>query len=434
MESNQLSPDAFNSISESLLNEKRLKKDPLADNVVAKIISSGYEEKINEVFMALVRNDSYDPSHFSSLPEEIFKIVTNYFEQTSELPDWANSDLIQEGERVFGLYGPEIFMLLNVKSLPLCYTCGKGAKVLFITGRLTEKRGDIDPLARRLMETAQMILNAMSPGGLKKGGAGIITLQKVRLIHASIRYFLTNEKYNKKGWDANEFGEPINQEDLAGTLMSFGPIILSGLSQLNISLSSHQKEAYMHCWKVIGHIMGLDEDLLPDTYEQGWALTKKILTHQSIPSSDGVALTESCIGFMQYMIPGNLLNKLPAYMIWYFFQDISKAVEMDLAAMIGISTHEDKKDHFIMILTRLITGAIGKLEHSEIIKKLTLHYSKILLQAFLKHYNEGKDVHFFIPPSLQKDWKLTEEWTDKVAITPDILGNRLMWQKKEEGI
>lgn len=426
--------NTFESISDSLLNEKRQKKDPLADNVIAKIIESGFEEKINEVFSALVRNDSYEPDHFSALPKDIFDIVTNYFEQTSELPDWADSKLIKKGEQVFGLYGPEIFMLLNVKSLPLCYTCGKGAKVLFMTGRLTEKRGNIDPLARRLMETAQMILNAMSPGGLSKGGKGIVTLQKVRLIHASIRYFLTNEKYNKAGWDASEYGQPINQEDLAGTLMSFGPIIISGLTQLNIKLTNEEKNAYMHCWKVIGHTMGLDQDLLPDTYEQGWTLTEKILKQQSIPSSDGVALADSCIAFMQYMIPGNLLDDVPAYLIWYFFQDISKATDLDLAGMIGIGGHEDKKDHFITILTRLITGTIGKLEHSAIIRKLTLHFSKILLQAFLKHYNDGKNIHFYVPPSLQKDWKLTEEWTNKVSLTPNILGNRLMWQKREDNI
>ena len=55
-------------------------------------------------------------------------------ESSGQLPTWFDDEKVKQGEKLFSLYGPEIFMLLNVSSLPLCYTCAKGAQVLFDTG------------------------------------------------------------------------------------------------------------------------------------------------------------------------------------------------------------------------------------------------------------------------------------------------------------
>ena len=60
-------------------------------------------------------------------------------------------------------------------------------------------------------------------------------------------------------WD-DEWGTPINQEDLAGTLMTFSIQILDGFKKFKIPISEKDQEAYLHVWKVIGHVMGVRED------------------------------------------------------------------------------------------------------------------------------------------------------------------------------
>ena len=420
------------SLSEEFLQSKRKLTDPIADKVISTIISSGYEDEVNQVFRKLVSNESYTPSLFEDLPKEVFNAVTSYFEETSTLPEWADQTLIAKGQQVFALYGPEISMLLNVKALPLCYTCGNGAKVLYMTGRLSAHGSNIDPLARRLMETAQMVMNTMIPEGLSEQGNGIITIQKVRLIHASIRYFLKNEKFNKAGWDAKKYGEPINQEDMAGTLMSFSALMIKGLEQLSITLSESEKLGYMHAWRVIGHLMGLDEDLLPHNFEEGWALGVSIMKHQAEETEDGKELTKSCIKFMQYITPGNFFDDIPEYMIWFFTQDVSEATGKDLAKCIGVTESAGIKGKVAIMISRFIGNQIDNAEdHSFLIRTLSKRFNRILLQGFLQHYNGGKNVHFYIPPNLQKDWQLSENWIDKFAITPNIFGNRLMWQQKQ---
>jgi len=435
MDFKKLEGFALPEITDSFLDKKRKRTDPVADQVVTQIIESGHEEKINEVFIRLVTNASYQPELFKGLPKQVYTCVTDYFGQTCELPEWTNREMIQKGQNVFAEFGPEIFMLLNVKSLPLCYSCKKGAKVLYMTGRLSDRKGNIDPLVRRLMETAQMVVNTMSPGGLAENGEGIVTMQKVRLIHASIRYFLKHPKFNPKGWDLQELGEPINQEDLAGTLMSFSPVILSGLKQLNITLSSDQINCYTHCWKVIGYMMGLDHDLLPDSFDDSWELAVRILKHQAATSPEGKELTDSCIKFLNYMTPGTAFDEVPGYMIWYFMQDISADVGKDIGTMIGVQGNGDAKDRLVLILARIFSKVIDHSEeHHVVIRKLTEVFNKAILRGFLKHYNGEKNIHFFIPPSLQKDWKLREKWIDKAPITPNIFGNRLTWQQKSDSI
>ncbi len=417
-------------INEQLLESFRSETDPLADNAIAQIVSAGEKEQVNQMMKLLFKNETFHKGMFSELGDELSNILDEYIQSSASLPDWADPDKIKNGEKLFALYGPAVFMLLNVSSLPMCYTCAKGAQVLYETGRLLSHNDNIDPLARRLMETAQMVVNVLSEGGLSNEGKGIITLQKVRLIHASIRYYLKEGQYHGQKWDVSSFGEPINQEDLAGTLMSFGPVILAGLKKLNIDVSEKQQSDYMHCWKVVGYLMGIDDRLLPDTFDDGFELATKILKHQADESKAGQALTDSCIQFMNALIPGNLFNEVPPYFIDYFLEEFADASGKDLASFIGLDESSTREDRIVLRLAKIVTGELSHLERHKLVRKISSYFNKRLLEGIIHHYNGGKNVQFFIPPSLQKDWGMFNTWKNK-AVTPSFLKNRLAWQTKK---
>lgn len=397
-----LKHDQGKSIDITYLEECRSMSDPLADDAVKDIITSGDERKVNQLMGQLFANNSFSEGMFDHLGADIAKTIDTYLTSTSALPSWADPNLIKTGEQVFAKYGPEVFMLLNVSSLPLCYTCAKGAKVLFETGRLLTHNGDIDPLARRLMETAQMVVNVLAEGGLSPSGSGVVTLQKVRLIHASIRFFL-----KQKGWDSEEYGEPINQEDLAGTLMSFGPVILSGLAKLGVQLSKEEQNAYMHCWKVVGYLMGVNDKLLVDTFSEGFDLATAILAHQAAPSEEGKALTASCIDFVNYLIPGDSMDNVPPYFMQFFLQEYSDSSKVDLSACVGLDGKEAHKEKMVLKLTRFLVEKLSHLEDHKFVEKIASYFNKKLLEGIIGHFNHGKNVHFYIPPSLTKDWNIT---------------------------
>jgi len=99
------------------------------------------------------------------------------------------------------------------------------------------------------------------------------------------------------------WGLPINQEDLAGTLMSFSWIVLDGLEKLGAALTSDEREAYLHCWKVIGHLLGIRNELLPKNFDSARDLAAAIVRRQFGPSSEGKALTKALVDMMAQVLP-----------------------------------------------------------------------------------------------------------------------------------
>lgn len=366
----------------------RLKTDPLADNVIRSIISTSETEKVNGIFSHLRDNMEVD---IQQLPP----IVRTYFEETAILPSWIDQEKIKIGQKVFATYGPEISLCLLCKSLPEAYACANGAKVLYATGRMTEQNGSLNVFTRRLMETAQFVVNVCSPGGLDPKGSGIVTAQKVRLIHAAVRYYI-----KKHGSWPKAYGEPINQQDMAGTLQSFSTLTLQGLERLDIQLSEEEKEGYYHCWRVAGHIVGLEEELNPPTHQEGLALGEAILADQVKPSAEGHTLTMAVCDFMTEMLPGNIFKHTPEVIIRYLVGDkiaenlqlddetnlIDKIVPRFMGFLFHTSEEVENKSHFF----------------EKIIQHLNLH----LLQGMLNHFNENKQVRFYIPPDLRNDWNL----------------------------
>ncbi|MEU6863461.1 oxygenase MpaB family protein [Streptomyces sp. NPDC046876] len=165
--------------------------------------------------------------------------------------------------------------------------------MLHLSTRLTEG------VFRRLMETAQFVVDVLETGGLGPAGRGIRSAQTIRLLHATMRYHLSRHD----AWDT-AWGVPVNQEDLAGTLMSFSVVIPKGLAKLGVELPAADRDAYFHLWRVVGHVLGIDERLNADRFEDAAALMDTILRRQQRPSEAGTRLTKGVLDFIRECLPG----------------------------------------------------------------------------------------------------------------------------------
>ncbi len=166
-------------------------------------------------------------------------------------------------------------------------------------------------------------------------GAGYIAAKKVRLLHASMRYMLLNPpppallpasappanfserlQQRREPWP-ERFGVPVNQEDLAYTLLTFAYLLPKGLEHWGCRLSLEQKEAFLHLWRLVGHIMGVRDDLMTDQWESAEQLFQVILARQGRGSPAGVALTEAVAEFLKGYLPagGGLREHLPYTLI-----------------------------------------------------------------------------------------------------------------------
>ncbi len=136
--------------------------------------------------------------------------------------------------------------------------------------------------------------------GRRLWGRGFLTATKVRYLHASMRYQALGDQ---PPYDVQENGLPINQEDLAYVLLTFGYVIPLGLENLGAILSREEKEAFLHCWKVIGYVMGIDDDLLTDDLDEAKALYEKIKSRQQAPSAKGMKLTSALCTLVTDLLP-----------------------------------------------------------------------------------------------------------------------------------
>jgi hypothetical protein len=366
------------------LNSKRGLTDPLADSLVEHIINGNEEEHVNQLFSVFTGNHD-------KLPENAHPILINFFTETSKMPDWVDYDLLKFGQQIYIRHGLPIGMLLFYKSLPECYTGSKGAEVLIHSNRLNQKTGSMDSFARRLAETGKFIYETMMPGALSVDGKGIVAAQKVRLIHAVIRFYI-----KKHAWDESKFDQPINQEDMAGTLMSFSALVLEGLEQIGVDLSVAEREAYMHCWRVVGHIMGVHEELIPKNADDALALGHAIIDHQKAKSDAGVSLTEALLKFCDTKAPFFIK---PAFHITM----INNMIGSELAAMLGLPEVSEKKAKKLGKMVKRYIRFREALDHLIIFDFPIQMVDRLLLKFSVAYLSHNEILNFYMPKSLKVD-------------------------------
>jgi hypothetical protein len=373
--------------TDALLDAKRHRGDPLADAVIAEVFAKGEREAVNTLMNSLVRNDGLPP-------EQLPQVVRDYLAQTSAIPI-ADPELVRQGEQIFGTYGPEMLMVLGFYSLPASYAAKKGVQVLYRTAYLLQRP------VRRVFETTQMVVDVMAPGGLEAHGRGVRTAQKVRLMHAAIRHLTLHDP--AQPWDLAGLGVPINQEDLAGTLMTFSFVVMEGLERLNIQLSAAERAAYLHAWQVIGRIMGIDEDLIPATVADAETLTATIRRRQIGASLEGQQLTAALIDGMQSLMP-SLTPGLAGSMVHHFL-DNDPFQHQNVAAMLGVAP-ANWTLHLVHLITD-VTGLIGALgEGSRDVAALLRLVSRPFVRALLEVERGGTRPRFAIPDSFRDEWQL----------------------------
>jgi hypothetical protein len=301
--------------SDTLLNQKRLLTDPTADMVVKTVFESGNYQFFSRLMAQMQRNDQV-------IPDDLPEVVKTYFEETQTLPAWANPKLIKQGHDFFARHAQSITSILGYYALPYCYAAANGAEVLWLSQKIRSNT------TQRLLETGQFLLEVMAKNAFEPQGLGIRSIQKVRLMHAAVRFHVL-----KSGsWDMI-WGQPVNQEDMAGTNLAFSFISLKGLDKLGISYTREEAEAFLHLWKVIGFMLGIDLDLLPETLKEIYILDKKISSRHFKKSEAGIGLTKALIDSFGDFIPNPALKSLiPGYLRFMLGKEVADLLEVPQVA------------------------------------------------------------------------------------------------------
>jgi uncharacterized membrane protein len=355
----QASP-ADSPVSEARLDQLQYMADPLADDTMERILQGGGEpnsydssrwqaiESVNREMAAWTSNQSIAPWQpvNPALPDATRQALQDYLAKGQTLPSWADRAQLARAEKLFMDYGPLSCTLLFCASLPECYVIPDLSAVLHATGQL-DKHTDY-----RIRSTAAMIFPVMMRGGLTDpSGAGVAQVLKVRLIHATIRHLLLRQcpanamsalghrrhvasagvvqalplpsngdmahTVFANGWKLGEDGLPCSQEELAYTLLTFGYVFLRSMRQLGLGLPAADETAYLHCWNVVGHLLGIRKELMPDTMAQAESMMAQMQARgrkQAMVPDPRPALGQALMQAVSAAIPVAAFKSYPVLM------------------------------------------------------------------------------------------------------------------------
>jgi hypothetical protein len=213
-------------------------------------------------------------------PEE----VRRFFEEIEAVPAWLDRAALARAcalsERV--ALGQN-YVLFSI-SLLAGYVSAGVTKTLVATGELESMA------ARRIAETSEFVDALYASRTVERNSAGFKSVIRVRLMHAFVRH-----KLLRSGWETDRWGVPINQADMAGTVLSFSVTYLIGLRLLGFVIPRRDREALVHLWRYVGRLLGVSDTLLPATEKESLRLLWLVVATQHGPDDDGRALARALL-------------------------------------------------------------------------------------------------------------------------------------------
>ncbi|MGB1276074.1 MAG: oxygenase MpaB family protein, partial [Nannocystaceae bacterium] len=241
--------------------------DPLADAVIA-------DGAAQEVLAACQSPD-----------EAYAQSVQNLARSVCEVPAWVDWPRIARAGELFYRAGVLGGLVLGLRSLIAGYAAPDGNKPLVFSGRLAEQT------PRRVAETSRFVTEACRPGGMRVGASGWAITVRVRLMHAKVRALISQTGR----WQPEAWGLPINQHDMLATNLLFSSVFVDGLRILGLAVSNQDAADYMHLWRYIGWVMGVEPALLPADWHDATRLEAVIQATQRPPDDDSRALVDALI-------------------------------------------------------------------------------------------------------------------------------------------
>jgi len=256
--------------------------DPLADDAAAHLKRAKPSQMLVQVEQLAASGDA---------------ACARFLEVTAQAPAWVEWEQVEHGRRVCLAFNAVRSMGL-LAALLEGYSLSRAAHVLVATGRLNQD------VSRRLQETGQMSHNMNAPHALRPGGIGHRHVLEVRLLHAMVRRYVRD-----RHWDVSLYDEPINQEDMAFTVIEFDHLAARGMERLGARLSAADRNAVHHLWRYAAWLHGVNEQLITHSPAEAAYQYEAIRAHQQHLNDESAALANAVLSGLADQPPLNLSER-----------------------------------------------------------------------------------------------------------------------------
>ena len=202
-----------------------------------------------------------------SLDLFIERMVADSSLHVGTLPKWVDRQLLDDGMRFFVETWPLVFVSFGWAVVG-GFGCESASAVL-LESRYWASDGESGrrDTWKRLRETACWLYDICAPGAqaFEPGGAAWTAALHVRYLHSRTRAELAAKHPGGVGSFAAEFGAPINQLQLVGTLLGSSALLLEGIERaMGLPLRARDKDGFLHLWRLVGHLFGIDDEKNPN--------------------------------------------------------------------------------------------------------------------------------------------------------------------------
>ena len=355
----------------------RRQGDPLADATVEALFERGEVEKFNTLMRWFTESGQ-------ELPDGMPEAARQYLQETAAPPAWINWEIMERARLFFIDNNVHISTALAFASMPLSYAIPHVAKLLSATHSLEYP-------ARRMSETGQFVVYLMRSDAFESRSRFIPAVQKVRLLHASVRYHLRREGL----WNEAIDGVPLCQEDMIGGQMCFSIYVLDALHRLGIHFGDDDAEAYYYAWRVVGAMLGCATEQSPPDLTAAREWSDLYILRNLGPSAEGVKLTEQLISLYEGVVPTTFFDPVVAALIRYLVGNtIADLLQVPTSAWDRVARTSPVMFDFLERIED--SGPWGEWVADKV--------GAVVANLELSSLTRGRVMHYAVPPQLKKEY------------------------------
>ena len=207
-----------------------------------------------------------------------------FFREAETPPDWLDYSEFAPAVRMF-YRNSQVILAAFVAGVLIEGFTTNIAQSFYITGRVRDQG------VRRLGQNNRHMMEIFLPGGLYRYGDGWKLSVRIRIVHARLRYLLSNSEE----WKTEELGVPISAAHLGYAISAFSARLLKHMKTLGAEYSDEEYESFMAVWRYSGHLMGIPETILFQDADEALKLWRIGLMCEPDPKIESIVMAHSLI-------------------------------------------------------------------------------------------------------------------------------------------
>jgi hypothetical protein len=177
------------------------------------------------------------------------------------------------------------------------------------------------------------------------------------------------------------------------------------MRRLGVRVPAEDVEACLHLWNVIGHLLGLRDELLVRDIDDATALVDTIRRRQFEASPEGQELTRALLDLMDELTPVHRFDDAIPPLIRHLIGD-----ETADLLLVPKSDRTDDLGPLARIAKWFFVHVLGHLERDlpryQLASRMAAPFGRDLLDAGFKLERGGERAPFDIPDRLARNWDM----------------------------